>query len=599
MAKTEYDKQEQPIRLKKQKKESERNPSLNYRNRGSFLRTVRGHLAKKKTLKNFSRGPMAYAAKGMHVKDIKADARQVIIKGRIVAKPKLFTSKSVKQIVADHLQYLQREGVSIDGKEPELFSSTDQCVSLEDFSKKLAEDRHHFRLIISPEDGHRLPLKEYTQGLVSQMETDLGTKLEWVAVAHHNTDNPHVHLVLRGVDQNNKDLIIKPNYFAHGIRNRARELATLELGPRHEQEIQNSLIKSLQQDRVIAIDGKIKAVLKNKQFCVPELLGTYLNSELVLMQKRINHLQSLGLAKAVNHKEGIYELKANFTEDLRNLEAQNDIYKRIARFGLTEAKQYIPGESGPLIGKIIDKGLTNELMDKHYIIVDGVDGNKWYADLSATTNSHDLNVGNWVKFEGQVPEANPQTEPNKSSIKINKLAENSLQKNVTNLKPTWADRIVLYPQSKGEVLSFGLGSELNKALAKRQQTLTEQGLGFVEKDQFKPARGLISKLEQLEIKQAMVQLSKQHRVQFNKLASQVKILDATLVDTIELSSGKYGVIGVGSSHVFVKLFKQNMQGVVKGDKVRMELCPCPDQARSLVPVVKLFGKTKELELGRI
>jgi type IV secretory pathway VirD2 relaxase len=30
------------------------------------------------------------------------------------------------------------------------------------------------------------------------MERDLGTKLDWVAAEHWNTDNPHIHLLVRG-----------------------------------------------------------------------------------------------------------------------------------------------------------------------------------------------------------------------------------------------------------------------------------------------------------------------------------------------------------------------------------------------------------------
>lgn len=40
-----------------------------------------------------------------------------------------------------------------------------------------------------------------TRDLVRQMEADLGTRLDWAAVSHWNTDNPHVHLIVRGVDQ--------------------------------------------------------------------------------------------------------------------------------------------------------------------------------------------------------------------------------------------------------------------------------------------------------------------------------------------------------------------------------------------------------------
>ena len=40
------------------------------------------------------------------------------------------------------------------------------------------------------------------------METDLGTKLDWIAVDHHNTGHPHTHILVRGVTDNGNTLNI-------------------------------------------------------------------------------------------------------------------------------------------------------------------------------------------------------------------------------------------------------------------------------------------------------------------------------------------------------------------------------------------------------
>jgi len=37
-----------------------------------------------------------------------------------------------------------------------------------------------------------------TRELMADAERDLGTRLDWVAVDHWNTDNPHVHVLIRG-----------------------------------------------------------------------------------------------------------------------------------------------------------------------------------------------------------------------------------------------------------------------------------------------------------------------------------------------------------------------------------------------------------------
>jgi len=66
---------------------------------------------------------------------------------------------------------------------------------------------------------------------MEQMEKDLGTQLDWVAVDHYNTAHPHTHIVLRGKDDKGDDLIIAREYIAHGMRERAAEIVSLDLGP--------------------------------------------------------------------------------------------------------------------------------------------------------------------------------------------------------------------------------------------------------------------------------------------------------------------------------------------------------------------------------
>ena len=79
--------------------------------------------------------------------------------------------------------------------------------------------------------------RETTRDLMKQMEADLGTKLDWIAVDHHNTGHPHTHIIVRGVTDDGKTLNIAGDYIAHGIRERASEIVTLELGRQTEQEV--------------------------------------------------------------------------------------------------------------------------------------------------------------------------------------------------------------------------------------------------------------------------------------------------------------------------------------------------------------------------
>ena len=116
-------------------------------------------------------------------------------------------------------------------------------------TQRTRQDSYQFRFIVSPEDATRLAeLREFTRGLMGKMERDLATRLDWVAVDHWDTDNPHTHVVLRGVDDSGEDLFIAREYISHGMRFRACRLATDWLGPRTEREILASLNREVGQE---------------------------------------------------------------------------------------------------------------------------------------------------------------------------------------------------------------------------------------------------------------------------------------------------------------------------------------------------------------
>src|SRR3546814_17803840 len=92
---------------------------------------------------------------------------------------------------------------------------------------------------------------------MTQMEEDLGTKLEWVAVDHYNTGHPHSHIILRGKDDQGQDLVIAREYITKGLRERAAELVTLDLGPRSDLEIENPLRHEVEQERLTRIDRRM------------------------------------------------------------------------------------------------------------------------------------------------------------------------------------------------------------------------------------------------------------------------------------------------------------------------------------------------------
>ncbi|WP_425272533.1 relaxase/mobilization nuclease domain-containing protein [Paracoccus versutus] len=150
--------------------------------------------------------------------------RRVVVKARVVRhRGRSFRSAPMTA----HLAYLQREGVRRDDSGGLMSHARSDDADDPAFAEHCQDDRHHFRFIVSPEDAADMAdLKRFTRDFMTQVEKDLGTDLDWIAVDHWNTDNPHVHVILRGRADDGKDLVISRDYIREGLRGRAQDLIT-------------------------------------------------------------------------------------------------------------------------------------------------------------------------------------------------------------------------------------------------------------------------------------------------------------------------------------------------------------------------------------
>ena len=81
---------------------------------------------------------------------LRSTSRRVVMKARVVRhQGTRFRSASL----AKHITYLKREGVTRDGAEARMFDATSDAADERDFAERCADDRHHFRFIVSPEDA--------------------------------------------------------------------------------------------------------------------------------------------------------------------------------------------------------------------------------------------------------------------------------------------------------------------------------------------------------------------------------------------------------------------------------------------------------------
>ncbi len=328
-------------------------------------------------------------------------ARRVAVKARVVklnpqrgaARGRQFVG--AKAIEA-HLRYLERDGVTKDGEKGQVYSGERDVEDGRAFLDRGREDRHQFRFIVSAEDSVELSdLRQTTRDLMKQMEADLGTKLDWIAVDHHNTGHPHTHILVRGITDDGKTLNIAGDYIAYGIRERASEIVTRELGRQTELEVTKQLEHEVGADRFTQLDRMLLAEQQGREFSDQRpdqnMRDTFHRNRALLIE-RARKLERLGLASEIETGKWLVSPRAEPV--LRELGERGDIIKTmhraLERAGLAEdrhpARYVLHRENATerIVGRVLDKGLGgDEMGERVHLVIDGVDGRVHHIEMDA------------------------------------------------------------------------------------------------------------------------------------------------------------------------------------------------------------------------
>lgn len=334
--------------------------------------------------------------------------RRVVIKSRIVR----LAGKGLAGARA-HLRYIQRDGVTRDGERGGLYGPGGEAADGGAFHERSSGDRHQFRFIVSPEDGDQYDeLRPLTCRLMARMEEDLGTKLDWVAVDHFNTGHPHTHVMLRGVDERGKDLVIARDYLSTGMRERAAELVQLDLGPRTDIEIERRLAHEVEQERLTSLDRQLLAGVDEQGLVASPGRDPHRQT---LLAGRLRKLERLGLAAEV--APGRWRLADELEPALRRLGERGDIIKTMHREmtdaglarGAGELTIFDPSahDQRAVVGRLVSRGLADEMRDRHYLIIDGLDGRTHYVDVGKGEGVEPMSTGSIVRIGSKSVAARP------------------------------------------------------------------------------------------------------------------------------------------------------------------------------------------------
>ena len=298
-----------------------------------------------------------------------------------------------------HERYLNRYMPQKDKKDvidkPEIFGN----ISMEEYQEKMAPNC--YKWVLSPEKKcNARILKEMAKCFVARCEAFTYHKFDWQAVVHMNTEHPHVHILINGVDQKGKYFRFRKALIRAGIlREQAMEIATHMLGERTPEEIAMDKDRQLVADRCTTLDVGIETlaepcktmkgyshVVRNVDFS-----GTRLG-------RRLAHLVDLGIA--VVQRGNVY-LEENWTDTLRSLGRYNTFIQARAHLRDTYGRELelYKSEMGRIQGKVRYAYMMNDegIWNNAYVIEKENSGKAWYVPLYKNT-THKL-VGSTVEIE--------------------------------------------------------------------------------------------------------------------------------------------------------------------------------------------------------
>jgi type IV secretory pathway VirD2 relaxase len=372
-----------------------------------------------------------------------------------------------------HGRYIARD-TATHGRDPSRagFDATRTDINISSIldSWQRAGDERLFKVIVSPEFGERLNLQDHTRKLIQCMEKDLKTRLEWVAAVHFNTEHPHVHIALRGKEENGCALVIARDYIRSGIRSHAENLATKALGARTELDAEEARHKEITQARYTSLDriiqrgndGQSSSFTIRTDITAPGLSGRERRLHQNL-SARLAHLEKMGLAKLVASEQWV--VQSDFETVLRTLQRTLDRQKMLAAHGTLLSDPRLPFEITntrnlkTVEGRVLLHA-EDEASGRRYLLLEGTDAKVRLIyhtrEIEEARHVGKLAVNNFVRLEKRFEDQIPDIEISdyggadallKNRGLMNKQAQTLLRQGITLEKDLWGGWLGQYHQA--------------------------------------------------------------------------------------------------------------------------------------------------------
>lgn len=400
-----------------------------------------------------------------------------------------------------HGRYLARESAT---QEPgpkdvgfdTIGDSIDIAARLEVWQK--ASDERLWKMIVSPEFGDRIDLRKLACDLISRMEKDLASPLEWVGVAHYNTEHPHLHLAVRGISADGRPIRLAREYVKQGLRDITEDLCTRQLGYRTELDAAVAQRREVSQQRFTSIDRIINRDVQDvggrpSEFftVVKDPKGARPSREAGLLERhtseRLKVLESMGLAESV--APNTWRVRRDFENVLRAMQRSTDRQKTLAAHGVptSDARLQLVAldfrQLTTLEGRILVHGEeeTGRGAGRPYLMLEATDGRIHYIlytpEMEKARSRGGLRINSFIRLRKVFSEGHPSLEVDdlgdSESVLRNKghlrdTAQRLIRRGIVPEDDGWNGWLGRYQKALGEV-SMTLATELQMKRAERNK----------------------------------------------------------------------------------------------------------------------------------
>ena len=261
-----------------------------------------------------------------------------------------------------------------------------------------------------------------------------------------------------------------------------------------------------------------------------------------LMIGRAAKLERLGLAEQVGPAQ--WTLNPGLEPALRDLGIRGDIIKTMHRaMSRADREPDVTGfalhgdqPAEPVLGRLVERGLHDELKGTAYAIIDGVDGRTHHLVFSDLEMTGDAEPGAIVETRAY------DDAVGRKRLSLATRSDLTVEAQVSAPGATWLDRRLLAKESA--LSSGGFGAEVRDAMDHRIDHLVEHDLARRRGQRVIFARDLLGTLRRRELDATVASLSKETGLPHRPSAEGGHV-SGVYRQRVTLASGRFAMIDDG------------------------------------------------------